>query len=122
MANRWSNEPILCEYALKTNSIITYINYRLAPEYKHPTAVYDCYDCLKVLIILHVSIQFVLDHSEEYHFDKNQVLLLGDSAGGMICFGICELAIQEYKRNIFSKMVWIINMNISVDISLCCYG
>lgn len=56
MANRWSNEPILCEYALKTNSIITYINYRLAPEYKHPTAVYDCYDCLKVLIILHVSI------------------------------------------------------------------
>lgn len=48
MANRWSNEPILCEYALKTNSIVVYIHYRLAPEYQHPTAVYDCYDCLLV--------------------------------------------------------------------------
>lgn len=48
MANRWSNERILCEYAIKTNSIAIYINYRLAPEYKHPTAIYDCYDVLKV--------------------------------------------------------------------------
>ena len=47
MANRWSNEPILCRYALQTNSIVTYVNYRLAPEYVHPTAVNDCYDCLK---------------------------------------------------------------------------
>lgn len=48
MANRWSNERIICEYAIKTNSIAIYINYRLAPEYQHPTAIYDCYDVYKV--------------------------------------------------------------------------
>lgn len=56
MANRWGNEPILCEYALKTNSIVVYVNYRLAPEYTHPTAVYDCYDSLIVRTFTGISI------------------------------------------------------------------
>lgn len=55
MANRWGNEPILCEYALKTNSIVVYVNYRLAPEYTHPTAVYDCYDSLLVRAFIGIS-------------------------------------------------------------------
>ena len=97
MANRWSNEPILCKYALKTNSIITYVNYRLAPEYKHPTAVYDCYDCLK----------FLLEHKADFHIDDKQVILMGDSAGGMICFSIAQLARDEAHRNLFKKMVLI---------------
>ena len=97
MANRWSNEPILCKYALKTNSIITYVNYRLAPEYKHPTAVYDCYDCLK----------FLLEHKADFHIDDKQVILMGDSAGGMICFSIAQLARDETHRNLFKKMVLI---------------
>ena len=97
MANRWSNEPILCKYALKTNSIITYVNYRLAPEYKHPTAVYDCYDCLK----------FLLEHKADFHIDEKQIILMGDSAGGMICFSIAQLARDEAHRNLFKKMVLI---------------
>ena len=97
MANRWSNEPILCKYALQTNSILTYVNYRLAPEYKHPTAVYDCYDCLK----------YLLAHKDEFHIDEKQVVLMGDSAGGMICFIIAQLARDEAHRNLFKKMVLI---------------
>ena len=79
MANRWSNEPILCKYALKTNSIITYVNYRLAPEYKHPTAVYDCYDCQK----------FLLEHKADFHIDEKQIILMGDSAGGDVIVTLC---------------------------------
>lgn len=52
MANRWSTEGIICQYARKTNSVVTYINYRLAPEYHHPTAEHDCYDCLLVPLLL----------------------------------------------------------------------
>ena len=97
MANRWSNEPVLCKYALQTNSVLTYVNYRLAPEFKHPTAVYDCYDCLK----------FLLEHKTDFHIDDKQVILMGDSAGGMICFSIAQLARDEVHRNLFKKMVLI---------------
>ena len=97
MANRWSNEPILCRYALQTNSIVTYVNYRLAPEYVHPTAVNDCYDCLK----------YLLQHNTEFHFDKNEVILMGDSAGGMICFSIAQMARDDFHQNLFKKMILI---------------
>ena len=48
MANRNKAEGVLSKYALEMNSIITYADYRLAPEFKHPTASNDCYDCFKV--------------------------------------------------------------------------
>ena len=51
-ANRSKSERVLCDYALKTNSVVTYIDYRLSPEYKHPTASNDCYDCLMVGIVV----------------------------------------------------------------------
>lgn len=50
-ANRSKSERVLCDYALKTNSVVTYVDYRLSPEYTHPTASNDCYDCLMVGIV-----------------------------------------------------------------------
>ena len=81
MANRWATEGIICQYALKTNSVVTYINYRLSPEYHHPTAEHDCYDCLMVVFPLSYNAQFMMEHHEEYHFDLNKIVLMGDSAG-----------------------------------------
>lgn len=47
-ANRWNAEPVLTDYVLATDSVLVYVDYRLAPEFTHPTASNDCYDCLKV--------------------------------------------------------------------------
>ena len=56
MANRNKAEGVLSRYALETNSIITYADYRLAPEFKHPTASNDCYDCFKVASFVSVCL------------------------------------------------------------------
>ncbi|KAK8821867.1 hypothetical protein WA556_002311 [Blastocystis sp. ATCC 50177/Nand II] len=95
MANRWATEGIICQYALKTNSVVTYINYRLSPEYHHPTAEHDCYDCL----------MFMMEHHEEYHFDLNKIVLMGDSAGGQICLSIVHSAREQFNRCLFTKLI-----------------
>ena len=105
MANRWATEGIICQYALKTNSVVTYINYRLAPEYHHPTAEHDCCDCLMVVFPLSYNAQFMMEHHEEYHFDLNKIVLMGDSAGGQICLSIVRSAREQFNRCLFTKLV-----------------
>ena len=42
------NEALLCRnFCEKYNGISVNVDYRLAPEYKFPVPVYDCYDALK---------------------------------------------------------------------------
>ena len=105
MANRWATEGIICQYALKTNSVVTYINYRLSPEYHHPTAEHDCYDCLMVVFPFPYNAQFMMEHHEEYHFDLNKIVLMGDSAGGQICLSIVHSAREQFNRCLFTKLV-----------------
>lgn len=45
--------------------------YRLAPEYKFPAPLED----------LNLVIQWIMDHAEQYLFDKEHIFAVGDSAG-----------------------------------------
>lgn len=54
------------------------IDYRLAPEYKFPTAVEDAFD----------SYKWVLDNSSNIGVEKGKIALAGDSAGGNLCASI----------------------------------
>lgn len=55
-------------------AIFISIEYRLSPEYPHPTPVNDCID----------STLYILNNAEEFGIDKNQVFLSGFSAGGSL--------------------------------------
>jgi acetyl esterase/lipase len=50
------------------------IEYRLSPEYPHPTPVNDCID----------STLYIINHAEEFGIDVRQVFLSGFSAGGSL--------------------------------------
>ena len=50
------------------------INYRLAPENRFPAAVED----------INQVMSFLEKHGAEYFVDKNQLILVGDSAGGQL--------------------------------------
>lgn len=50
------------------------INYRLAPESRFPAAVED----------INAVMTFLEQHGEEYHADKDRLVLIGDSAGGQL--------------------------------------
>lgn len=49
-------------------------NYRLAPDYKFPSPIYDINDCLK----------WITDNCEAYHLDTSNLFLIGDSAGAQL--------------------------------------
>ena len=54
-------------------AVVNY-SYRLAPKYKYPAQFEDTAMVFK----------WVLEHSEEYGLDKNNVFAVGDSAGGQL--------------------------------------
>jgi alpha-L-fucosidase 2 len=50
------------------------INYRLAPAHKYPGSVED----------LETAVRWVKAHAQEYRFDPDRIVLIGESAGGYL--------------------------------------
>ena len=96
--------------------VVVNFTYRLAPKYKHPSQLEDT---VKVF-------NWLLDHSDEYGFDIDNVFGVGDSAGGhLLALFSCLCTNKEYadkydfkvKNNFMPKAialncgVYQINMN-----------
>lgn len=72
------------QLAHQTEHIVVSVNYRLAPEYKFPTPVYDAFD----------AFQWVRSHAEALHA-TNEISVAGDSAGGNLAAAVALLATQQ---------------------------
>jgi acetyl esterase len=64
------------------NCIVISVEYRLAPEYKFPTAVYDCFN----------AIEWAYENAETLGINKNKIALFGISAGGNLVASTALLA------------------------------
>ncbi|RDW69291.1 hypothetical protein BP6252_08311 [Coleophoma cylindrospora] len=63
----------LCKrLALETGCVCFDVDYRLAPEYKFPIPLDDCW----------AGFQWVRDHKDEFNIDVNRIAIGGASAGG----------------------------------------
>ena len=69
--------------ARDTESIVLAVDYRLAPFYKYPTALEDCYDAL-LWAIDNIASSIDL-----------KVIVMGDSAGGNLAAAVCLKARDE---------------------------
>lgn len=75
-------ERICARLADATNHYVVAVEYRLAPEYKFPTGLEDCYAAAKALY----SGQFILNIKPE------DITLIGDSAGGNLAAALSLMA------------------------------
>lgn len=71
--------------AEQTRHIVISVQYRLAPEYRFPVPVYDCFD----------SFLWVRAHASTFNGQGATISVAGDSAGGNLAAAVCQLAAQE---------------------------
>lgn len=67
--------------AKETNTIVVSVDYRLAPEYRFPIGLEDCYK-----VVEHFT-----NKNNLLDIDKNNIILMGDSAGGNLVAAISLL-------------------------------
>lgn len=66
-------------------------DYRLAPEHQYPAPLEDCCNLL----------EWILAHAEEYHIDRDNLFLVGDSAGGQLAFQLLTMLTNPKYRTLF---------------------
>ena len=84
-----SNYSKTCnDLAINTNSLVISVDYRLAPEYPFPNGLIDCYNVTKYF------------YSKD-SFIKNNIIIMGDSAGANIASVVSIIASEkkEFKIN-----------------------
>jgi acetyl esterase/lipase len=76
--------------ATEAGAVVASIDYRMAPEYKFPYAVNDCFDALK----------WCAANAERLGVDKNKIILAGGSAGGNLVSAVALMAkIEKFGDN-----------------------
>lgn len=80
-----SHDSLCRSLAALTPCCVLNVAYRLAPEYRFPTAVYDAQDAYR----------WVLSSGSEYGLDINRLAVGGDSAGGTLATGLTLAARDE---------------------------
>jgi acetyl esterase len=80
-----ASHDILCrQFCHLAGCAVVAVNYRLAPEYKFPTASNDAWDAL----------QWLTSHGKELGLDPGRMAVGGDSAGGTLA-AVCALLARD---------------------------
>ena len=72
-------DRVCSRMAQSTGHIVMSVEYRLAPEYRFPVPLEDCYAAAKALYMGHLVLPA----------DPDQITIIGDSAGGNLAAAVC---------------------------------
>ena len=75
-------DRVCSRMAQSTGHIVMSVEYRLAPEYRFPVPLEDCYAAAKALYTGHLVLPA----------DPDKITIIGDSAGGNLAAAVCLLA------------------------------
>jgi acetyl esterase len=82
MGNVDSYDHLARQLAAACSAVVASVDYRLAPEYKYPTATDEAY----------FATQWIFEHASEVGCDARRVAVAGDSAGGCLAAAVCLMA------------------------------
>jgi acetyl esterase len=88
-----SYDPFCRALANASRSVIISVDYRLAPEYKFPTAVNDAFD----------SVTWALKNSERFGITQG-IVAAGDSAGGNLS-AVCALKCRDARMGLKAEVL-----------------
>ena len=77
-------DPLCTHLAREVRAVVVSVDYRLAPEFKAPTAAYDCID----------ATHWVAGHGDVLRADTSRLAVVGDSAGGNLA-AVVALAARD---------------------------
>uniref|UniRef100_A0A0K0EQS0 Abhydrolase_3 domain-containing protein n=1 Tax=Strongyloides stercoralis TaxID=6248 RepID=A0A0K0EQS0_STRER len=86
------------EISKKSQSIIISIDYSLSPEKKFPTAIEECENVIN---------EFCTSYYKRYDIDKENISIMGDSAGGNLAAVSCLRLARKGKSNFIKKNILI---------------
>lgn len=69
-------------FAADLDALVIAPDYRLAPEYRYPAAINDCFDALR----------WLLDHADELQIDPSRIAVGGESAGAGLAAVLAQRA------------------------------
>ncbi len=75
-------DRVCARMAQSTGQIVASVEYRLAPEYRFPVGLMDCYAAAKAFY----TNRFLLNT------DPDRITIMGDSAGGNLAAAVCMMA------------------------------
>lgn len=82
-------------YVARTDVAMLSLEYRLAPEYPHPTPVEDAY----------AGLVWLAEHAAEMGVDPNRIAVMGDSAGGGLAAGVAILSRDRHGPPIVHQLL-----------------
>jgi acetyl esterase len=80
--NLQTHDRMCRRIAKATGAIVLAVGYRLAPFFKYPAALEDCYDTLL----------WLAKNAASLRADSETVIVMGDSAGGNLAAAVCLMA------------------------------
>lgn len=93
--NLQTHDRMCRRLARETGAIVLAVDYRLAPFFKYPTALEDCYD----------AFLWTVENSTSLKFDPEKVILMGDSAGGNLATAVCLMARERGQQAIARQIL-----------------
>jgi len=95
----WGNIELYSYYCKRlsaaTGARILFVDYRLAPRYKFPTAIEDCY----------CTLEWANAGTRYWRVDPDRIYLMGDGAGGNLCAGVSRMARDRKGPNVAGQIL-----------------
>jgi acetyl esterase len=96
LGNFGTHERLVRELAVRSDSVVVFVNYSLSPEAKYPTALEEIY----------AALQWIADNGAKHGMDPSKIIAAGDSVGGNMAAAVAIMAKERGGPKIAKQLLF----------------